>query len=40
MFINIEMDKIGYFRNLSLTTKQEIVYAMERHTFEKGSLVC
>ena len=40
MFLNVEMDKIPYFRLLSLQTKQEIIYAMERRTYEKGSLIC
>ena len=36
----IEMEKIPYFRNLSLLTKQELIYAMERHTYEKNSFIC
>jgi len=40
MWLAIEMDKIPYFRSLSLSTKQEIIYNMERHTYEKGSLLC
>jgi len=34
------MEKIPYFRNLSLLTKQELIYAMERHTYEKNSFIC
>lgn len=40
LWLNIEMDKIPYFRYLSLDTKQELIYAMERQTYEKGSLIC
>ena len=36
----MEMDKIPYFYPLSLDTKQEIIYAMDRKTYEKGSLIC
>ena len=36
----MEMEKIQYFRNLSLLTKQELIYGMERFTYEKGSLLC
>ena len=34
------MDKIPYFRDLSLITKQELIYGMERQTYEKGSIIC
>lgn len=34
------MDKIPYFRDLSLLTKQELIFRMERETFEKGSILC
>ena len=40
MWLMVEMDKISYFRSLSLATKQEIIFNMERLTFEKGSLIC
>ena len=36
----MEMDKISYFRNLSLTTQSELIYSMERKTYEKGSFIC
>jgi len=39
-WLMIEMDKIDYFKSLSLLTKQELIYRMERITFEKGSLIC
>ena len=39
-FINIELEKIPYYQSLSLLTKQEIIYSMERCTYEKGSLIC
>jgi len=34
------MEKISYYQKLSLSTKQELVYGMERETFEVGSLIC
>lgn len=34
------MNKVEYFRGLSVLTKQEILYSMERHYFEKGALIC
>ena len=40
MWLMIEMDKIDYFKHLSLLTKQELIYSMDRLTFEKGSLIC
>ena len=36
----MEMDKIPYFYPLSLDTKQEIIYSMDRKTYERGSLIC
>jgi len=36
----MEMEKITYFRNVSLLTKQELIYGMERFTYEKGTLLC
>ena len=40
LWLNVEMNKIPYFRTLTLDTRQELIYAMERKTFEKGSLIC
>ena len=40
MWLMVEMDKINYFRGLNLATKQEIIFNMERLTYEKGSLIC
>lgn len=40
MWLMIEMDKVNYFRNLPLLSKQEIIYNMDRLTYEKGSLLC
>lgn len=34
------MDKIDYFKGLSLNTKQEMIYGLERFTFEKDHLIC
>lgn len=34
------MNKVEYFRSLSVLTKQEILYSMERQYFEKGALIC
>ena len=36
----LEMDKIPYFKVLSLLTKQELIYGMERSTYEKGWYLC
>ena len=32
----MECDKIKYFRDLSMITKQELLYSMERRTYEEG----
>mmetsp|Transcript_26628 Transcript_26628/g.35631 ORF Transcript_26628/g.35631 Transcript_26628/m.35631 type:complete len:82 (-) Transcript_26628:776-1021(-) len=32
----MECDKIKYFRDLSMITKQELLYNMERKTYEEG----
>ena len=40
MWLMIEMDKIPYFKNLTLQTKQELIYGMERKTYEKGCNLC
>ena len=34
------MEKIPYFRNLSLDTKQELIYSMERVTYAKHAKIC
>jgi len=34
------MEKIDFFRTLSLTTKQELIFGMERCTYEKGAIIC
>lgn len=39
-FMEKEMNKVEYFRSLSVITKQEILYSMERQYFEKGALIC
>lgn len=39
-FIGFELDKIHYFRHLAMNTKQELIYSMERITFEQGSFMC
>mmetsp|Transcript_112257 Transcript_112257/g.155000 ORF Transcript_112257/g.155000 Transcript_112257/m.155000 type:complete len:255 (+) Transcript_112257:1203-1967(+) len=39
-FMEKEMNKIEYFRQLSVLTKQEILYSMERQYFEKSALIC
>lgn len=39
-FMEKEMNKVEYFRQLSVLTKQEILYSMERQYFEKGALIC
>ena len=40
MWLMLEMNKIPYFKNLSLLTKQELIYGMERSTYEKGWYLC
>ena len=35
----MECDKIKYFRDLSMITKQELLYNMERRTYEEGSSI-
>ena len=35
-FLEMECDKIKYFRDLSMITKQELLYNMERKTYEEG----
>ena len=39
LWLMMEMDKIRYFRNLTLLTKQELIFKMERQTFEVGSKI-
>ena len=39
-FIELEMDKIAYFRLLTMKTKQELIFSMERVTFKKGDYIC
>ena len=36
-FIEMEANKIFYFRDLSMITKQELLYNMVRTTYEEGS---
>lgn len=35
----MECDKIKYFRDLSMITKQELLYNMERKTYTQGSFI-
>ena len=39
-FLELEMDKIHYFSMLSMITKQELIFSMERVTYEKGKFLC
>ena len=39
-FLEFELNKIPYFRQLTNMTKQELIYSMERETFEKGQFIC
>ena len=39
VFLEMECDKIKYFRDLSMITKQELLYNMERRTYEEGSSI-
>ena len=38
-FLEIECDKIKYFRNLSMITKQELLFNMERKTYQQGESI-
>ena len=38
-FLEIECDKIKYFRNLHMITKQELLYNMERRTYAEGDSI-
>lgn len=38
-FLEMESNKINYFRDLSMITKQELLYNMERRTYKEGSYV-
>lgn len=40
LWLVTELEKIDYFRTLSLTTRQEILYSLERFTYDKGTLIC
>ena len=38
-FLEIECDKIKYFPNLSMITKQELLFNMERKTYAEGESI-
>ena len=38
-FLEIECDKIKYFRDLSMITKQELLFNMERKTYAEGESI-
>lgn len=38
-FLEMEMDKITYFEPLNMITKQELLYSMERRTYDAGSVI-
>ena len=40
IFLEMACDKLGYFKDLTFMTKQEIIYSMERVTYEKDKLLC
>jgi hypothetical protein len=40
MFIEKEIDKVPYFRTLSVITKNTMIFNFTRRTFEKGFLIC
>lgn len=39
-FIEMELNKIPYFMPLSMLTKQELIFSMERETYEAGHYIC
>ena len=38
-FLEMECDKIEYFRDLSMVTKQELMYNMDRQTYKEGQTI-
>ena len=38
-FLEMEMDKITFFQNLSMITKQELLYNMERKTYDMDDFI-
>lgn len=38
-FLEMECDKIKFFRDLSMITKQELLFGMERKTYEEGDSI-
>lgn len=40
LFIEYELNKIDYFKGLSLDTKQDWIFSMERISYSKDSYVC
>jgi hypothetical protein len=40
VFLEQEMDKIPYFENLSIATKNELIYSMVREERQAGSMLC
>ena len=39
IFIEMELDKVSWFKNLSIATKNEIIYGMEREEKTAGSML-
>jgi len=39
IFLEIELNKIDWFKNLSIATKNEIIYGMEREEKGAGSML-
>ena len=40
LFLEMACSKMNYFNNLSFMTQQEMIYSMERNTYEKGLALC
>lgn len=40
VFLEQEMDKIPYFENLSIATKNELIYSMVREERQADSMLC
>jgi CRP-like cAMP-binding protein len=40
IFLEMELDKIDWFKDLSIATKNEIIYSMEREEKSAGSSIC
>jgi hypothetical protein len=40
VFIEYELNKIDYFRQLSPQTKHDIIFSMEKKQYNEGEIMC